>query len=1761
MPPTPIDPQLPAGTAPAPKRVRQAAMAAIGLVLGVWALHTDALGVWSALAVAGWSSLATFSVLWPVRRLRSMLGLLTAAAGLPLVLGALFGWVDDRAAGAPGSNELAALGLTLLTAAAGLLSQRREPLHSALSGLAGWALVIGGLVELGLFSQDLGRPRNFGMGFGSVLAISALALGSALVFSLARGSGGARSPLRHAALLGMAAGLLQTSADLLDLPGLAGSRGSDASHVLAAMGVSLLAFGLLLAAAGRRRAAWGLLLPLSAMTLLGSLYALLPGTPPLAELPPLRIGTMLALSLGSLASLPLLQSRSGGVGRTLAWTAGFGLMLAAGLALLGHLLVAGLEGVPTDLRELSPMLGVAVAATGLALVLLADSGQSSLVRQALLWPASVGLLVAVLGVSAWVALQPNEAQRLHQAGADMSDQFERRLALRLGALRQALASHPARSGAAPTSLLAADPALLAVRGPDGWVARAGESSVALDARLERLQREAPPDDIHSPLQLGPAIADADGARALLALQLERGSILAAIDLGQLVQEALQGGLSGYRVAVLDGHIRLFGAEGTWRGESHARAIEALGRNWTVHVAPGPELSQLMVSRLPSALLVLSLLLGISLASALRLAVLGRQRAQQAERVARGLEREIAAREATESALDRSLDEIGLILSSISDGFAFIDRGLKISFANRRAAELLADLEELPPGIHLSALWPALAEDNQGRILLQAIERAAPASIEIRSRQGRWLELRAFPHETSVALLVRDVSSPRERALALARSESALRTAQALARIGSWRFDLGSGQWLWSDELFRMLGLMPGQLPPSRELLLQCVAGPDRGHMQHALDALLSEGRGFDLELTLLRADGQLLRTRSLGQAELGTDGAIDSISGTLQDVSLQQAQAAELKVALGRAERQATQLQALNRAALLASRKLGDLDLVPSLLSEVRGALQAGLALLLPAEPGAAPIPAADTPKDSPDSWAWAQTAGADEALNDLRKLLGDQPQRLSTAELLAQVGYGSLSPRLVGLPLSGLLSAPLLDGRGKCIAHLLLSRPGAEGFGAEDEAVLGQFAQMMALSLDWAALIEALRSTRRNLQEQVDNLSRSRALLAGAERVAGLGTWQVRFGSGGARLEVSEQVTRILGLDPGVADLDSAKARIHPEDRDRVRRDYNRLLEGGHQIDIEYRVSRPDGEVRWVHTQAELTRDAHGLPLHLLGTLQDISRARAEQALEHERAEILRGIAIGRPLAETLSAVVASFERRQGDRLAVVFRAGDDGAVEEVIAPSMPSAFGNDVAALDRLRAVGPSRQAAKERRQLVVEDVLGEPLYASVHDLFCRAGIRAATATPVLTADDRVLGSFTVYHAQPHRPDAAELEAIGAAVSLIAIAINSATAQRRIEEGRQRLRSLFALVPDSVFALDLEGRIEDCNAAAEAQTWRSRSSLVGQPVTCTVPAEESALMQRQVALAAQGGIHRFEHVALGPEGRSFQAVSTSLPIEVDGDAVGVFLIVSDVTEQRRAQAALQAALADVQARNQELQDFAFIASHDLQEPLRKVQAFGDRLRLHLGEQLDAQAADYIQRMRGAAARMQTLINDLLAYSRVSRQAHRPRRVALSGVLEEVLSDLESRIEASGARVIADRLPEIDADPVQMHQLLQNLIGNALKFAQPGRAPLVQVRVRSLPTDEAVPNRIELSVEDNGIGFDNRYLDRIFAPFQRLHGRQDYEGSGIGLAIVRKIVERHGGRLQADGRPGEGARFSIELPIAAGRLSLGPEVCEDSGQ
>jgi|GEM_PF-2866547 len=238
------------------------------------------------------------------------------------------------------------------------------------------------------------------------------------------------------------------------------------------------------------------------------------------------------------------------------------------------------------------------------------------------------------------------------------------------------------------------------------------------------------------------------------------------------------------------------------------------------------------------------------------------------------------------------------------------------------------------------------------------------------------------------------------------------------------------------------------------------------------------------------------------------------------------------------------------------------------------------------------------------------------------------------------------------------------------------------------------------------------------------------------------------------------------------------------------------------------------------------------------------------------------------------------------------------------------------------------------------------------------------------------------------------------------------------------------------------------------------------------------------------------------------------------------------------------------LESSNRELRDFAYAASHDLQEPLRKITTFGDRLRERSADALDETARDYLARMQNAAVRMQKLIESLLLYSRVTTKAEPFTTVDLGQVVREVLSDLEVRVEATGAVVEADGLPVVHADPLQMRQLFQNLLGNALKFRRPEVTPVLRVlasaeAVESEP--EAPSSRWwEIRVVDNGIGFDPKYAEKIFGVFQRLHGREQYEGTGVGLAICRKIVERHGGTITASATPGEGATFVFRLPAAS---------------
>ncbi len=234
------------------------------------------------------------------------------------------------------------------------------------------------------------------------------------------------------------------------------------------------------------------------------------------------------------------------------------------------------------------------------------------------------------------------------------------------------------------------------------------------------------------------------------------------------------------------------------------------------------------------------------------------------------------------------------------------------------------------------------------------------------------------------------------------------------------------------------------------------------------------------------------------------------------------------------------------------------------------------------------------------------------------------------------------------------------------------------------------------------------------------------------------------------------------------------------------------------------------------------------------------------------------------------------------------------------------------------------------------------------------------------------------------------------------------------------------------------------------------------------------------------------------------------------------------------------------LEASNRELQDFAYVASHDLQEPLRKIETFGDRLKSKYAADLPENAVLYIDRMQNATGRMRSLISDLLDYSRITTTSKPFALLDLNSVVAGVLSDLQICIQETGAVIDHGPLPQIEADATQIRQLLQNLVCNALKFRRKDVPPVIKMSVERAGCDLSpdAESMIMLKVADNGIGFDNRYKDQIFTIFQRLHGRSEYEGTGIGLATCRKIAERHGGTIDAQGVEGKGAVFTVTLRV-----------------
>lgn len=386
-----------------------------------------------------------------------------------------------------------------------------------------------------------------------------------------------------------------------------------------------------------------------------------------------------------------------------------------------------------------------------------------------------------------------------------------------------------------------------------------------------------------------------------------------------------------------------------------------------------------------------------------------------------------------------------------------------------------------------------------------------------------------------------------------------------------------------------------------------------------------------------------------------------------------------------------------------------------------------------------------------------------------------------------------------------------------------------------------------------------------------------------------------------------------------------------------------------------------------------------------------------------------------------------------------------------------------------------------------------------------------------------------------------------------------NLKTLEKEVSEKQLAQRTIQNILDhslDGIMALssvrDKKGEIIDfewtlANFISSQTLGRGSGDLSGKRLLDVVPdANNTGLFETYKTVVETGVSQQFER-----EFHMFGESSWFYMAAVKLDD-GLIVTYTDVTEKKNAEEKLTQYAEELKRSNQDLEQFAYVASHDLQEPLRKIRAFGDRLAARYEDKLDEVGAEYITRMQQASARMQKLIEDLLSFSRISSGHEQFTRVDVTGVVNEVVDDIEGQIIREKAKVGVRPIAEIDGDRGQIRRLFQNLISNAIKFHKSGASPVVEITGNIVSASEAEKefgfplqekSYVRIVVKDNGIGFDEKYADKIFNIFQRLQGRAEFEGTGIGLAICRKIMTNHRGYIRAQSVVNEGSEFILIFP------------------
>ncbi|HEX3014491.1 MAG TPA: PAS domain S-box protein, partial [Methanobacterium sp.] len=613
------------------------------------------------------------------------------------------------------------------------------------------------------------------------------------------------------------------------------------------------------------------------------------------------------------------------------------------------------------------------------------------------------------------------------------------------------------------------------------------------------------------------------------------------------------------------------------------------------------------------------------------------------------------------------------------------------------------------------------------------------------------------------------------------------------------------------------------------------------------------------------------------------------------------------------------------------------------------------------------------------------------------------------------------------------------------------------------------------------------------------EELRRSETILEEASHISKIGAyeWDIKRDE----FILSGEGQRIYGVKRTKLPLNDIMKVVYPDDVSQVRKALNESLKTFRPYDLEHRIIRSSGEIRYIHTRSSVLLDDEGEPTKMYGVTEDITESK------HAEEQIKR-------LADIVD---SSDDAIIGEDLNGIILSWNIGA-EKIYGYSAREMVGKHIFTLtphSEREKISKFMKKVKSGSKVAHYEARRTKKDGTTVDVL-------VTLSPIKNVDGEITGISAIVRDITERK----------------------RAERALAESEEKLNTTIESSPDSIIASDLNLNIVSCNqAAVNIYGASSSEELIGlnalelvdpKDRETLIKATKTALLEKRSVTLEINSINIVTKEVFPVE------ISGNVIRDAEGNPIGFVAITKDISERRSAERERETLIGELERSNQELQQFAYIASHDLQEPLRTISSFTQLLARRYKGQIDKDADEFIGFIVDGTNRMQAMIKDLLKYSRVQTRGEEFKPTDVQNALDQALFNLKVTIEENNAEITHDNLPVVIADEKQLIQLFQNLIGNAIKFKKPDEPPKIHILSRI----DRENSEYILGVSDNGIGMEQQYAGRIFELFQRLHTRDEYKGTGIGLAVAKKIVERHGGKIWVESEVGKGSTFYFTIPL-----------------